>query len=152
MCHQPGPDRQSAEHRQLIEDGIEILTHCESDMIARRGVSLLRAMLDAEQKGYRERQQVAELRGSQLLGVDASRDGMDIAGIIRTFYQRDQASSARPMLPSRPPWKATGHEHWSEMTGDETGMMPNVDFIAPLGVDYAEGLDDILSLATNYLN
>lgn len=152
MCHQPEPDHQSAEHRQLIEDGIEILTHCESDMIARRGVSLLRAMLDAEQKGDRERRDTADLRGSQLLSADASRDGMDIAAIIRTFYQHDRASSARPILPSRPSWKATGHEHWTELTSDEPEMMPNVDFIAPLGVNYAEGLDDILSLATNYLN
>jgi hypothetical protein len=30
--------------------------------------------------------------------------------------------------------------------------MPGVDLMMPLGVDYAEGLDDILSLATNYLN
>jgi hypothetical protein len=152
MCHQPGPDRQSAEHRQLIEDGIEILMHCESDMIARRGVSLLRAMLDAEQKGYRERRHVAELRESQLLDVDTSRDEMDIAGIIRTFYQRDRASSARPTLQTQRAWKTTGHEHWTEMTSDEPGMMPNVDLVTPLGVDYAEGLDDILSLATNYLN
>lgn len=160
MWHQPEPSHQSAEHRQLIEDVIEILTHCESDMIARRGVSLLTAMLDAEQKRNRERRHVAELRESQLLDVDVdvdvdvSRDGMDIAGIIRTFYQRDRASSARPMLQGRPAWKAkaTGHEHWTEMTSDESGMMPNVDLITPLGVDYVDGLDDFLNLATNYLN
>ncbi|KAJ5682138.1 uncharacterized protein N7477_002078 [Penicillium maclennaniae] len=150
--HQPGPDRQSAEHRQLVEDGIEILTHCESEMIGRRGVFLLRAMLDAEQNKSRERRQIAEIRESQSLGVDATHDGMDIAGVIRTFYQRDRASSARPMLPGRPSRKATGHENWTEKTSDVSGMMPNVDFIAPLGVDYAEGLEDILSLATNYLN
>ena len=125
-------------------------------MIARRGVSLLTAMLDAEQKRNRERRHVAELRESQLLGmdVDVSRDGVDIAGIIHTFYQRDRVSSARPMAQGRPAWKAktTGREHWTEMTSDESGMMPNVDLMTPLGVDYAEGLDDFLNLATNYLN
>lgn len=48
MFHQPRPNRQATEHRQLIEDGIEILSHYETDMIARRGISLLRAMLEAE--------------------------------------------------------------------------------------------------------
>jgi hypothetical protein len=77
---------------------------------------------------------------------------MDIAGIIRTFYQRDRARSARPTLQTQPPWKTTGHEHWTEMTSDDPGMMPNMDLVTPLGVDYAERLDDILSLATNNLN
>jgi hypothetical protein len=80
--------------------------------------------------------------------VDTSRDGIDIAGIIRTFYEGDRASSARPTLQTQPA-KTTGHEHWTEMTSDEPGMMPNVDLVTPLGVDYAEGLE---SLATNYLN
>jgi hypothetical protein len=109
-------------------------------------------MLDAEQKGYRQRRHVAGLREYQLLDVDTSRDGMDIAGIIRSFYQRDRASSARPTLQTQPAWKTTGHAHWTEMTRGEPGMMPNVDLVTPLDIDYAEGLDDILSLATNYLN
>lgn len=54
MFHQPRSDRQASENRQLIEDGIEILSHCETDMIAQRGVSLLRAMLQAD-KGATER-------------------------------------------------------------------------------------------------
>jgi hypothetical protein len=109
-------------------------------------------MLDAEQKGHRARRDITELRGSQLLGADVSRDGLDIAAIIQTFYQHDRANSARPILPGRPSLKVSGHEHRTELTSDEPEMMPNVDFIASLGVDYAEGLDDILSLATNYLN
>ncbi|KAJ5547679.1 hypothetical protein N7513_004913 [Penicillium frequentans] len=156
MFHQSVADRQSSEHRQLIEDGIEILSHCESDMIAQRGVSLLRAMLEAEQLSNRGRYLVPELREPSILSGSPSREnGLDIADIIRAFYQHDRAS-----LPGRPKSilqipstvRAANHRHWSEITSIEPSLLSGIDMMAPLGVDYAEGLEDILNLATNYLN
>jgi hypothetical protein len=156
MFHQPRPDRQVSEHRQLIEDGIEILSHCETDMIARRGVSLLRAMLEAEQREPRERRTMGELRESRLLNSTTPKEsGLDIAAIIQKFYRQDRASvtgHARTALSGSSLTRTTGHTRWPDMSNDVSGIMPSVDLMMPLGVDYAEGLDDILSLATNYLN
>jgi hypothetical protein len=156
MFHQPRQDRQASEHRQLIEDGIEILSHCETDMIARRGVSLLRAMLEAEQRDPRERRVVGELREPPLLhGTTPKENGLDIAAIIQTFYRQDRASitgHSRTTLSGPSLARTTGHTRWPDVTNDVSGIMSSVDLMMPLGVDYAEGLGDILSLATNYLN
>lgn len=156
MFHQSVADRQSSEHRQLIEDGIEILSHCESDMIAQRGVSLLKAMLEAEQLRNHGRYLVPELREPSILPRSPSREnGLDIADIIRAFYQQDRASlpgRSKSILQIPSTARATNHRHWSEITSIEPGVLSGVDIMAPLGVDYAEGLEDILNLATNYLN
>lgn len=156
MFHQSVADRQSSEHRQLIEDGIEILSHCESDMIAQRGVSLLRAMLEAEQLRNRGRYLVPELREPSIPPGSPSREnGLDIADIIRAFYQHDCTSlpgRQKSILQIPSTVRAANHRHWSEITSIEPSVLSGIDMMAPLGVDYAEGLEDILNLATNYLN
>lgn len=84
MFHRPRTDRQTSEHWQHAEDDIEILSHCETDMIARRDVSLLRTMLDAEQKGCSDR----TLREPPLLTETTSKESsFDLAVIIQTFYR-----------------------------------------------------------------
>lgn len=156
MFHQSVADRQASDHRQLIEDGIEILSHCESDMIAQRGVSLLRAMLEAEQLRNRGRYLVPELREPSILPGSPSREnGLDIASIIRAFYQLDRANlpgRSKSILQIPSTVRATNHRHRSEITSIEPDVLSGVDMMAPLGADYAEGLEDILNLATNYLN
>lgn len=121
-------------------------------MIARRGVSLLRAMLDAEQQGFREK----TLREPPLLAEATSKEsGLDIAAIIQTFYRQDRASTTghgQTALGGSSLTRTTGHSRWADLSNEVPGIMPGVDLMMPLGVDYAEGLDDILSLATNYLN
>lgn len=148
MFHQPCADRQASEHRQLIEDGIEILSHCDTDMIARRGVSLLRAMLEAEQKQPRARRLGGEPPESPLLRDTIAREkGLDIAAIIQTFYRQDRANfteHCRPAAGEPSLSRNTGHSRWPDLLNDTSGIMP--------GVDYMEGLDDILSLATNFLS
>jgi hypothetical protein len=95
MFHQSGTDRQSTEHRELIEDVIEILSHCELDMIAQRGVSLLRAMLETEKISNRK-QPVSRMREPSILPVGPlCGNGLDIADIICTFYKHDRASLPR---------------------------------------------------------
>ncbi|CEJ61236.1 hypothetical protein PMG11_09773 [Penicillium brasilianum] len=156
MFHQPRQDRQASEHRQLIEDGIEILSHCDTDMIARRGVSLLRAMLEAEQNQHRERRVVGEPPESPFIQDSTPREtGLDIAAIIQTFYRQNRARIAghcRPALGRSFLPRTTGQSGWPGVSKDISGIMPSVDLMMPLGIDYADGLDDILSLATNYLN
>lgn len=156
MFHQPRPERQASEHRQLIEDGIEILSQCETDMIARRGVSLLRAMLEAGQMDSRRRGVAGEPREPPLLDASTPKEsGLDIAAIIQTFYRQDRASitgHCRTALGGSGLTRNTGHGRWPDLSNDASGIMPGADLMMPLGVDYAEGLDDILSLATNYLN
>ncbi|KAJ5634309.1 hypothetical protein N7528_002151 [Penicillium herquei] len=135
-------------------DGIEILSHCESDMIAQRGVSLLRAMLEAEQMSNID-SPIPRIRESSILPETPSREtGPDIAGIIRAFYQQDRASfqtRSKSMLQVATSNRSIDHRHWSEITSFETGIS-GVDLMGSLGIDYAEELDDILNLATNYLN
>lgn len=121
-------------------------------MIARRGVSLLRAMLDAERKGFRE----STLREAPLLNETATKDsGLDIAAIIQTFYRQDRASITRhcgTALGGSSLARTTGHGRWADLSNEGSAVIPGVDLMMPLGVDYAEELDDILNLATNYLN
>lgn len=99
---------------------------------------------------------MGELRDAQLLdGTTPKQSGLDIAAIIQTFYQQDRASvtgHCRTTLSGSSLTSTTGHTRWPEMSNDVSGIMPSVDLMMPLGVDYAEGLDDILSLATHYLN
>ncbi|KAJ5683555.1 hypothetical protein N7462_006720 [Penicillium macrosclerotiorum] len=156
MFHQSVSDRQSSEHRQLIQDGIDILSRCQTDMIAQRGVALLRAMLDAEQKVSRDKQCPSELKPPQRIQENMPRgNGIDIATIIQTFYRHDRANvtrSSRLALQVPSTIRAAENGNWTEMTTDLPSLASSVDFITPLGVDYAEGLDDILSLATNYLS
>lgn len=155
MFHQSGTDRQSMEHRELIEDGIEILSHCELDMIAQRGVYLLRAMLEAENFSNRRPPSTRMREPSMLHGGSLRGNGFDIADIICTFYKHDRAS-----LPRRPDsslqesstTRTVESSHWTEIINFESGVMPGVDVVGSLGVDCVEGLDEILNLATNYLN
>lgn len=48
--------------------------------------------------------------------------------------------------------RTTNHSRWAELSNDVTGIIPGVNLMMPQGGDYAEGLHDILSLETNYLN
>ena len=48
--------------------------------------------------------------------------------------------------------RTTNHSRWAELSNDVTGIIPGVNLTIPQVGDYAEGLDDILSLETNYLN
>ncbi|KAJ5090969.1 hypothetical protein N7532_009653 [Penicillium argentinense] len=121
-------------------------------MIARRGVSLLKAMLGAEQQGSWRKHPATESCEAQ---VRLNGGGLDIATIIQTFYRQDQESYSN-QSPSRldrsSTTKPSNHEHWPSVMHQGPISIPTDELLVPFGVEYAEGLDDILSLATNYLN
>lgn len=132
-----------------MEDGIAILSHCDSDMIARRGVPLIKAMLQAEERRY----QSPNSHEPQVLQNAGS--GLDIASIIQTFYKQVRGSLSGDS-PNDPPAESStrtlGCGNWPDMMSHEVTGVPSADILMPFGADYAEGLDDILSLATNCLN
>ncbi|KAJ5377018.1 hypothetical protein N7509_013904 [Penicillium cosmopolitanum] len=131
MFHRPTADSQSSQNRQFVEDGIAILSHCDSDMIARRGVPLIKAMLQAEER------RSGSPDSHEAQAFDKAGMGLNIASIIQTFYKKDRSGLSGDS-PDIPPV--------------ESSTRTLGDLLMPFGVDYAEGLDDILSLATNCLN
>lgn len=149
MFHRPARDEQSLQNRHFVEDGITILSHCDSDMIARRGVALLRAMLDVEDKRFHTSD------STETLVLQKASMSSDIASIIQKFYRqdRDSLSGQPPPIPQTDfTIGAFGHDSWPNTTSRESTTLPSSELLLPFGVDYPEGLDDILSLATNYLN
>lgn len=149
MFHRPTTDRQSAQNRQFVEDGIAILSQCDSDMIARRGVPLIKAMLLAEER----RSHSPESHEAQTFHKGSK--GLDIASIIQTFYKEDRSSLCGDS-PDIPPVESSngtlGCGNWPDMINHELTGISSTDLLMPFRVDYAEGLDDLLSLATNCLN
>lgn len=148
MFHRPATDRQSSENREFIEDGISILSHYDSDMIARRGVSILKSMLDLE-----NRRRHFSCPSDGQMGSKAGPD-FDIATIIEAFYREYQNVLSEP--PQRDRLETTSRqfsdENWPGMIINESSLVPSEDLLLPYGTNYTESLDDILSLATNYLN
>ncbi|KAJ5295469.1 hypothetical protein PENANT_c001G08466 [Penicillium antarcticum] len=153
LFHQSGPERESSEHRRLINGGIEILSQCQSDMIAKRGVSLLKAMLADDQCKTSERRLTVEMHGRRDIHNDmpgAQRSNfLSIPAIIRNFYQQDHAP-----LVGKPRRTSETSEvgRWPELMRDDPVATPGVDFLASLGLDCVGGLDEILNMATDYMN
>lgn len=108
-------------------------------MIAKRGVSLLKAMLASERNTVNPQNRLVDpSEGQRMLYkglVNTSSNEPSIPAIIRAFYQGDQELSTREERQDR----------WSELMSSETEML------APLGVECPEGLDDILNLASNFM-
>lgn len=147
MFHQPATDHQSSENRQFIEDGISILSHYDSDMIARRGVSIIKSMLRLEDNRCRF---PGPFNGQ--MGPKAG-TGFDIATIIETFYKEYQNFLSEPLcdrLETRPRQFSDGN--WPGMVINESSPVSGEELLLPHGINYTESLDDILNLATNYLN
>ncbi|KAJ6069211.1 hypothetical protein N7499_011098 [Penicillium canescens] len=153
LFHQTGPERESSEHRRLIDGGIEILSQCQSDMIAKRGVSLLKAMLADEQCKTSERRLIVGVHGRRDVCLDMSGtqrcNYLNIPAIIRTFYQQDHAALIGK---SRRSSEMSEVARWPELIRDESVPTPSVDIFASLGLDCVGGLDEILNMAADYMN
>ncbi|KAJ5770498.1 uncharacterized protein N7511_002549 [Penicillium nucicola] len=153
LFHQTGPERESSEHRRLIDGGIEILSQCQSDMIAKRGVSLLKAMLADEQGKTSERRLISGMHGRRDtcndMPVTQRSKYLSIPAIIRNFYQQDHA----PLIQkSRRTSETSDVGRWPELIRDEPVATPGVDFLASLGLECVGGLDEILNMAADYMN
>ncbi|KAL4862278.1 hypothetical protein BDV12DRAFT_46234 [Aspergillus spectabilis] len=123
LFHRPRGDTEAAHHRQLINDGLEMLADGPSNMIAKRGVHLLEALL------AREPCQSAE---------------PDLVGIIRGVREQTSASAS--------PSTTTGRESvsWPPRLDSSPNDDPDLGFEMAYGPE-KETLEDILSLAANYI-
>lgn len=108
-------------------------------MIAKRGVSLLRAMLASERNTVNPQNRRIDTSQSQRMlhkGLMNTRSNeLSIPAIIRAFSQQYQELAT----------SEERHDRWSDLMSSETEML------APLGVDCAEGFDNILNLASSFM-
>ncbi|PYH29127.1 Zn(II)2Cys6 transcription factor [Aspergillus neoniger CBS 115656] len=147
LFHRTTSDPETTYHRQLINDGLEILSHNESNMIARRGVHLLEALLARE----RDRSSPKHLPSPE---QDADRD-LDLVGVIRSFCEKGRWQRSRTA-------SRDGSQGWPPV--DRGSSERNAQAQTPVGVtsptlerlsmsyslECAESLEDILVLAANY--
>jgi hypothetical protein len=121
-------------------------------MIAKRGVSLLKAMLADEQYKTSERRLIVGMHGRTEICHEvpgAQRHNyMNIPSIIRNFYQQDHA----PLIRKRRCSEISDVGRWPELVRDESVNTPGVDFLTSLGLDCVGGLDEILNMAADYMN
>ncbi|KAL4891834.1 hypothetical protein BDV59DRAFT_59192 [Aspergillus ambiguus] len=151
-------DPESTHHRQLVQDGLQILSHSGSSMIAQRGVHLLKELLSREQCSRSPAMGRAPSEESHNRHID-----IDLVGIIRNFcvegqWRGFQRSPTRPkLLPAMDTdhgWPPVDNRigQRSVSSGRQSVSSPSLESLAiPYGADYVEGLQDILSLASNYI-
>ncbi|KAJ0424986.1 hypothetical protein BJY00DRAFT_308874 [Aspergillus carlsbadensis] len=144
LFHRPrtASDTEATHHRQLINDGLEMLADGPSNMIAKRGVGLLEALLAREPRHASD---------------------LDLAGIIRGVCEQ-AASTASPGTSGAgrdsAEWPPGGE--WSPTRTDdvesdafggdlELGIGMGSGMRGEGGPEERETLEDILSLAASYI-
>ncbi|KAL3477335.1 hypothetical protein BJX99DRAFT_226398 [Aspergillus californicus] len=138
LFHRPTGDKEAAHHRQLINDGLEMLADGPANMIAKRGVHLLEALLAREPRQSSEPDLVGIIRGV----CEQTSSGTSASPPSTTGTAKDSLSW---------PWPLSGELETSAR--DEMGLG-----LGPSGMDMGmrytgerETLEDILSLAADYL-
>ncbi|RHZ61989.1 fungal specific transcription factor domain-containing protein [Aspergillus thermomutatus] len=139
-------DPETNQHRQLVQDGLKILSRCDSNMIARRGVHLLEALL--ARKRARSQDALPGIRTTESASEPSRIVGLDLVGIIRSFCEQDRLQMTdRQSEPTRdwPPMDFRGANR-------DNGQSPSLEPLSvSLGLECAEGLEDIFSLAASYV-
>ncbi|KAF9891600.1 hypothetical protein FE257_003611 [Aspergillus nanangensis] len=151
LFHRTVSDPETTYHRQLIQDGLQILLHSESNMIARRGVHLLEALLSRERCR----------RSTPNVDVGDQRMSLDLVDLIRDFCEQSRwRAVSRIGAPARPSWPTSEMDQgWppENLVGraNRQSILSPPSLEAALGVPYglecADSLQDILSLASNYV-
>lgn len=151
-------DPESTHHRQLVQEGLQILSHSDSNMIARRGVHLLEALLSREQ--YSRPPPIGQALN---LEPDERRLELDLVGIIRNFCEQGRWRGFPKLpAPSKPLAALDMDQDWPPVDnriGRRNGVddrqsglpSPLGSLGAPYGIEGVESLQDILTLATNYV-
>ncbi|KAL4883132.1 hypothetical protein BJY04DRAFT_27524 [Aspergillus karnatakaensis] len=129
LFHRPRGDTEAAHHRQLINDGLEMLADGPSNMIAKRGVHLLEALLAREPRQSTE---------------------PDLMGIIRGVCEQTSASASVSPVTATSTAPRRESVSWPPQSGTMDRDDPDMGFEMAYGVE-KETLDDILSLAANYI-
>jgi hypothetical protein len=142
------------EHRQLVREGIRILSQCETNMIAKRGVPLLQMLLSNEQ---RMRENAPGQSGGHM--DFASRDGSRnsssyVTETIRSFCEQEQFSSheksTHRKLPSNT--RDINEFSWPPTSSDcDTFLTPDAR-LSTHTLEFPHSFEDIFALATNYIN
>ncbi|EED13588.1 conserved hypothetical protein [Talaromyces stipitatus ATCC 10500] len=146
------------EHRRLVQDGLHMLSVCETNMIAKRGIPLLKAML-ANEKRIREKT-LHEVEGSDHgdLSTRNDRRNLDISEIIRNFYQQDHLhfSAAMGRLNQNADWfDAQNQSSWppteSKADVDRDTIMPPTGHQSIYGFEFPDNFEEVFALAANYI-
>lgn len=130
LFFEPHPESDQRDHRELANDTIEILSHCETSMIATRGVKILRLLLQLEQDRGR------------------ASSAWDIRSLVQSFCSQD-ASVSR-----------SGSSKPTERPSDTAGLSPTaaLPFSADMyssfpfpssGPGIHDSLEDILLFVQN---
>jgi hypothetical protein len=160
MFHRPVTDPECYEHRQLVHEGIGILSRSDTNMIAKRGVPLLEALLSSEKT---DRSSLDTPRGSnrtESSADDASSlrlKDLDIPGVIRKFCEQDRlkftSSNAREGRSANLSSDEL-QQDWPprQADGDRSGaVVPSTGPFATYGFEDSEMLADVLALASDYV-
>lgn len=154
ILHSPTSAPECDEHRQLVREGIRILSQCETNMIAKRGVPLLRMMLSNEQ---RMRENAPGQSGDHMKFVSREstfNSSLCITETIRSFCEQEQFSfhdkNNKAKLPSNT--REASEFSWPPSNSDcETFLSPNTR-LSTHALEFPHGFEDIFALATNYIN
>lgn len=156
MIHSPESSPECDEHRRLVQDGLRMLSVCETNMIAKRGVPLLQAMLANEQQ-IREKTLRVESHHESIPNK-TERKNLDISEIIRHFYQQDRlnfsASSSR--LHHNTEWfDVDNQSSWPPTEGrsntEGRAIMPPPGQQSIYGIDFPDNFEEVFALAANYI-
>ncbi|PYH91553.1 hypothetical protein BO71DRAFT_359115, partial [Aspergillus ellipticus CBS 707.79] len=148
LFHRTTSDPETAYNRQLINDGLELLSRSssESNMIARRGVHLLEALLARERKrGPTNPQSQSQSQSHEL----------DLVAVIRSFWgggweggSGSGSGDGEGSICLSQGWPPVERE-FRDGNGDM--QTPSLEGLAmSYGLECAESLEDILVLAANY--
>ncbi|KAL5363573.1 hypothetical protein BJX96DRAFT_120174 [Aspergillus floccosus] len=152
-------DPETTHHRQLVQDGLQILSHSGSNMIAQRGVHLLEALLSREQCSRPP--PIGRTLGGE---TDDRRIDLDLVGIIRNFCEQGRLRGFPRLATGAKQVQPMDMDHgWPPIdnrigqrnggSGRQSVLSPSLEYLAaPYGLDGVEGLQDILSLASNYVS
>lgn len=160
MFHRPVTDPECYEHRQLVQDGIGILSRSDTNMIAKRGVPLLEALLSNEK---RKRSSFDSLQGpdrTESPADDTSSLGLehlDIPGVIRRFCEQHRLKFTGPKSREGRSVSLSLDElqqDWppTQLGGDRNGAIrPSTGPFATYDFEDSEILADVLALASDYV-
>ncbi|KAL5341076.1 hypothetical protein BJX70DRAFT_396132 [Aspergillus crustosus] len=151
LFHRPRSDIEATHHRQLINDGLEMLADGPSNMIAKRGVHLLEALLAREPRQSTEPDLVGIIRGVCEQTSASGYVSASASPVTSMATAATAAVAARRESVSWPPRLEVESAMRDELEM-EYGM--GIGTGVGVGIGYGEGretLEDILSLAANYI-
>lgn len=170
VLHRDPSDKEYAEHKQLVEDTVEILKRCQNSMIATRGEKLLSALLkeipescDGTNGGRKRRAEEMD-HMSHREGRSQKRQRMfDVSTFVKSFCgDASQSSGARTSSSlhashtsssaQQPPFAQFNLDDTDpSMMGSHEGLqdMAHDPFFSAIGMEGSTGFENLLYLANH---